>query len=38
VLSGTDFSDPIVSAITWGTAAMLLTLGVVRVLAGRLPA
>jgi len=38
VLSGTDFSDPIVSAITWGTAATLLTLGVVRVLAGRLPA
>ncbi len=38
VLSGTDFSDPIVSAITWGTAAALLTLGVARVLGGRLPA
>ena len=38
VLSGTDFSDPAVSAITWGTAATLLTLTVVRVLAGRLPA
>lgn len=38
VLSGTDFSDPAVSAITWGTAAMLLTLSIVRVLGGRLPA
>lgn len=38
VLSGTDFSDPTVSAITWGTAAALLTLGIVRVLGGRLPA
>lgn len=38
VLSGTDFSDPVVSAITWGTAATLLTLAVVRVLGGRLPA
>jgi predicted ferric reductase len=38
ILSGTDFSDPVVSAITWGTAATLLTLGVVRVLGGRLPA
>jgi predicted ferric reductase len=38
VLSGTDFSDPAVSAITWGTAAALLTLGVARVLGGRLPA
>jgi sulfoxide reductase heme-binding subunit YedZ len=38
VLSGTDFSDPVVSAITWGTAAALLTLGVARVLGGRLPA
>jgi sulfoxide reductase heme-binding subunit YedZ len=37
VLSGTDFSDPAVSAITWGTAATLLTLGIVRVLGGRLP-
>jgi predicted ferric reductase len=38
VLSGTDFSDPVVSAITWGTAASLLTLGLARVLGGRLPA
>lgn len=38
VLSGTDFSDPAVSAITWGSAAALLTLGVARVLGGRLPA
>ncbi len=38
VLSGTDFSDPAVSAITWGTAATLLTLAVVRILGGRLPA
>jgi len=38
VLTGTDFSDPAVSAITWGTAAALLTLGLARVLGGRLPA
>ena len=38
VLSGTDFSDPAVSAITWGTAAAALTLGLARVLGGRLPA
>jgi len=38
VLSGTVFSDPVVSAITWGTAAALLTLGLARALAGRLPA
>ena len=38
LLSGTDFSDPVVSAITWGTAAALLTLGLARVLGGRLPA
>jgi len=38
VLSGTDFSDPAVSAITWGTAAALLTLAIARVLGGRLPA
>jgi DMSO/TMAO reductase YedYZ heme-binding membrane subunit len=37
-LSGTDFTDPVVSAITWGTAATLLTLGIVRVFGGRLPA
>jgi len=38
VLSGTDFSDPIVSAITWATAAMLLVLGMARAFWGRLPA
>lgn len=38
VLSGTDFNDPEVSAITWGTAAALLTLGLARLLGGRLPA
>jgi methionine sulfoxide reductase heme-binding subunit len=38
VLSGTDFSDPAVSAITWGAAAALLTLAVARVMGGRLPA
>ena len=37
-LSGTDFSDAAVSAITWGTAAGLLTLGLARMLGGRLPA
>jgi predicted ferric reductase len=38
VLSGTDFSDPIVSAITWGAAAMLLLLALARAIWGRLPA
>ena len=38
VLSGTDFSDPVVSAITWGAAAALLTLSLARALGGRLPA
>ncbi len=38
VLSGTDFSDPIVSAITWAAASMLLLLAVVRAVWGRLPA
>jgi sulfoxide reductase heme-binding subunit YedZ len=38
VLSGTDFSDPIVSAITWSTATMLLVLGLARAFWGRLPA
>jgi len=38
VLSGTDFSDPIVSAITWAAAAMLLLLATVRAIWGRLPA
>lgn len=38
VLSGTDFSDPVVSAITWGAAAALVTLTLARILGGRLPA
>jgi sulfoxide reductase heme-binding subunit YedZ len=38
VLSGTDFSDPVVSAITWAAAAMLLLLATARALWGRLPA
>ncbi|HEV2029329.1 MAG TPA: hypothetical protein VGS16_12495 [Candidatus Dormibacteraeota bacterium] len=38
VLSGTDFSDPVVSAITWATAAMLVFLALVRAIWGRLPA
>ena len=38
VLAGTDFSDPAVSAITWSTAAALLTLALARLLGGRLPA
>ena len=38
VLSGTDFSDPAVSAITWGVAAVLAALGVTRIIWGRLPA
>jgi len=38
VLGGTDFSDPAVSAITWGAAAALVTLTVARLLGGRLPA
>ena len=38
VLSGTDFSDPAVSAITWGAAAGLVTLVIARVVGGRLPA
>jgi sulfoxide reductase heme-binding subunit YedZ len=38
VLSGTDFSDPIVSAISWAVAAGLLALGLARAAWGRLPA
>jgi DMSO/TMAO reductase YedYZ heme-binding membrane subunit len=38
VLSGTDFSDPVVSAITWAAAAMLLLLALTRAIWGRLPA
>jgi sulfoxide reductase heme-binding subunit YedZ len=36
VLSGTDFSDPAVSAITWSAAAALLALGLARLFWGRL--
>jgi methionine sulfoxide reductase heme-binding subunit len=38
VLSGSDFSDPVVSAMTWGVAAALLALGFARAVWGRLPA
>ena len=38
VLSGTDFSDPVVSAISWSVAAALLALGLTRAMWGRLPA
>lgn len=38
VLSGTDFSDPVVSAISWAVAAALLALGLARAVWGRLPA
>lgn len=38
VLGGTDFSDPVVSALTWSVAALLATLSLARVLWGRLPA
>ncbi len=38
VLAGTDFSDPIVSAITWASAASLAMLALARVFWGRLPA
>lgn len=38
VLSGTDFSDPAVSAISWAAAASLLALGLARLFWGRLPA
>src|SRR6202171_5027768 len=38
VLSGTEFSDPLVSAVTWATAAVLLLLGLAGAMWGRLPA
>ncbi|OLC25693.1 MAG: hypothetical protein AUG06_08675 [Actinobacteria bacterium 13_1_20CM_2_65_11] len=38
ILSGTDFSDPIVSAITWSAATMLFVLALARAFLGRLPA
>ncbi|HSP10848.1 MAG TPA: hypothetical protein VLU92_14810 [Candidatus Dormibacteraeota bacterium] len=38
VLTGTDFSDPLVSAVTWAAAAALAALGLARAIWGRLPA
>lgn len=38
VLGGSDFSDPMVSALTWATAAMLAIISAARALWGRLPA
>ncbi|MBJ7597288.1 MAG: hypothetical protein DLM67_00285 [Candidatus Nephthysia bennettiae] len=38
LLAGTDFSDPLVSALTWAIAALLATLSVARLAWGRLPA
>ncbi|MDQ6691426.1 MAG: ferric reductase-like transmembrane domain-containing protein [Candidatus Dormibacteraeota bacterium] len=38
VLSGTDFSSPVVSAITWSSAFALAVLSAGRVIWGRLPA
>lgn len=38
VLGGTDFSDPVVSALTWATAFVLATISLARLLWGRLPA
>jgi sulfoxide reductase heme-binding subunit YedZ len=38
VLAGTDFSDPVVSALTWATTFGLATIAVARLLWGRLTA
>jgi DMSO/TMAO reductase YedYZ heme-binding membrane subunit len=38
LLGGSDFSDPLISAVTWAAAAMLALLTLARVLYGRLPA
>lgn len=38
VLSGTDFSDPVVSSITWSSAFALMVFSLARLLWGRLPA
>jgi len=38
VLTGTDFSDPLVSSLTWAAAAALAALGLARAIWGRLPA
>jgi predicted ferric reductase len=37
LLGGTDFGTPVVSAVTWGVAALLAVLTIARVLFGRLP-
>ncbi|HZU17814.1 MAG TPA: hypothetical protein VFD01_14590 [Candidatus Dormibacteraeota bacterium] len=37
LLAGTDWGDPVVSALTWATAGLLLFLTVARVAWGRLP-
>jgi predicted ferric reductase len=37
VLSGTDFSDPKISAVTWAAAMMVMLLTLARVMWGRLP-
>lgn len=38
VLGGSDFGDPVISALTWSTAGLLALLSAARVLWGRLPA
>lgn len=38
VLGGTDFSQPLVSALAWGSASVLAILALSRILWGRLPA
>jgi predicted ferric reductase len=37
-LTGSDFSDPVVSALTWSVAAALVVLSLARAVFGRLPA
>jgi DMSO/TMAO reductase YedYZ heme-binding membrane subunit len=38
ILTGSDFSDPVVSALTWSIAASLALLSLARAVFGRLPA
>jgi methionine sulfoxide reductase heme-binding subunit len=38
LLAGSDFSDPLISAVTWAIAGALATLSIARLLWGRLPA
>jgi predicted ferric reductase len=38
LLGGTDFSDPLISAVTWSAAAAMAVLAAARILWGRLPA